>query len=274
MDLVEIRKKAKQAKVDAAGEVSEGSPETPDASGVPEGSGTGSASIAADNKETPGSEAETSDPEAVDEDAAPQDDSQPAPVGTGPEQTSGHPAAVPEETDQLAQLFRVGDDLQLASEESYLQAITADEVGIEEQGEQWLTFNLADEEYALPIRHVSEIIKPREVTDLPRVPEFILGIISLRGVIVPVLDLRRRLQFATGDGTSRSRIVVCEHGERIAGLLVDQITQVVQLPESLKEQPPAMLTGVDKELVEGVGRIQGRMIILLDLPTLLEFGSA
>lgn len=271
MDLVEIRKKAKQAKTEAEIDGSKDSLEPGESRQLPDVE-LENASGASPEPQAP--ETDNTGPAVDGRVEAPPGERVPASPAVGTDLATVKPAAPQDDADLLAQLFLVGEDLQLASEESYLQAIAADDADAEKDGEQWLTFNLAEEEYGLPIRHVSEIIKPREVTDLPRVPEFILGIISLRGVIVPILDLRRRLQFAAGEGTARSRIIVCEHGERIAGLLVDQITQVIQLPERSKEQPPAMLTGVDKELVEGVGRIQGRMIILLDLPTLLEFGSA
>lgn len=135
---------------------------------------------------------------------------------------------------------------------------------------QWLTFSLGAEEYAIDIESVNEIIKPREVTDIPRVPEFVLGIISLRGLVVPVYDLARRLEFGAINIQSQSRVIVCQHEDKMVGLLVDGITQVVRIKEKRIEPPPAVLSGLDREFVSGVGRYQGRMLILLQLKNILN----
>jgi len=135
---------------------------------------------------------------------------------------------------------------------------------------QWLTFFLCGEEYAIDIESVNEIIKPREVTDIPRVPGFMLGIISLRGIIVPVYDLARRLELGDVDISLQSRVVVCQHEEKIVGLLVDSITQVVRIKEKKIEPPPAVLSGLKREFVSGIGRYQGRMLIRLKLKNVLN----
>lgn len=140
----------------------------------------------------------------------------------------------------------------------------------EEEFRQYLTFSLGSEEYALDIADIREIIKPREITDIPRVPEFILGIISLRGIIIPIFDLKKRLNLGSITLTPMSRIVVCQLEDRIVGLLVDSITQVVRLPAGHIEPPPPVLSGLDRDLVEGVGRHQGRMMILLNLSCAMD----
>jgi len=172
--------------------------------------------------------------------------------------------------DVLDALFEATPDLTLATEEIYLQGLEGSDAENELDRQQWLTFNLGTEQYALDITYVREIIKPREITEIPRVPDFILGVVSLRGVIVPIYDLCRRLKLGSVEVDSRSRIIVCEQGDRIAGFLVDNITQVVKFSTGEIEPPPAILSGLDRELVEGVGRVQGKMIILLDLPSVLD----
>jgi purine-binding chemotaxis protein CheW len=172
--------------------------------------------------------------------------------------------------DPLEALFNFCPDVVLATEERYLQTLQAQADEKSEEVYEWLSFSLGREEYALDIEGVNEIIKLREITDIPRVPEFILGIVSLRGIIVPVFDLRRRLKLEAGEPTPASRIVVCQRGERAAGLLVDSITQVVRIPASSVEPPPAVFSGLDRELLAGVGRIQGRMLILLNLANVLN----
>jgi purine-binding chemotaxis protein CheW len=143
----------------------------------------------------------------------------------------------------------------------------------EQASRQYLAFNLGDEEYALDIKQISEIIKVREFTDIPRAPGFILGIISLRGVVVPVFDLRCRLNLGVSEIMSTTRIVVCQHEDVSVGLLVDSINQVVNLNDGEVEPPPGVLSGLDREMVSGLGRYQGRMIILLNIESVLDVAS-
>jgi len=138
---------------------------------------------------------------------------------------------------------------------------------------QYLAFHLGDEEYALDIRRISEIIKLREFTDIPRAPGFILGIISLRGVVVPVFDLRCRLNLGVSELLPTTRIVVCQHEDVSVGLLVDSINQVFNLIDDEVEPPPGVLSGLDREMVSGLGRYQGRMIILLNIESVLNVAS-
>lgn len=172
--------------------------------------------------------------------------------------------------DPLDALFSFQVDGGLATEQSYLQALTVEDETIDNDIQQWLTFSLANEEYALNIDSVSEIIKPREVTDIPRVPDFISGIISLRGIIVPVFDLNRRLKLGQSEMGPSTRIIVCQEGERLAGFLVDSINQVVNVPLSKIEPPPTVLSGLDRDFVEGVGRVDERMLILLHLSNVID----
>jgi purine-binding chemotaxis protein CheW len=153
--------------------------------------------------------------------------------------------------------------------ENYLQTLNRS-VEESESLRKLLTFFLADEEYALDIEVIREIIKPREVTDLPRVPDFILGLISLRGIIIPIFDLKRRLKLGNAEITPASRVIICQHEDKMIGLLVDSITQVICVPEKCIEPPPAVLSGLDRDLVEGVGRFQGKMMILLHLPCVAD----
>ncbi len=174
----------------------------------------------------------------------------------------------------LDRLFSAGEGMQFATEEAYQTALASQEVQEDAGSFQLLAFQLGPEEYALDIARISEIIKPRDYTDIPRVPEFILGLISLRGVVVPVFDLRRRFKLGETQLGAASRVIVCREGDVTAGLLVDSINQVIKLAADRIEPPPAVLTGLDRNLVEGVGRFQGRMIILLNLASVLDVEQA
>ena len=174
-----------------------------------------------------------------------------------------------------------GLDLLFSATEEFALSIDGPSDGIiespadarEQASRQYLAFNLGDEEYALDIKQISEIIKVREFTDIPRAPGFILGIISLRGVVVPVFDLRLRLNLGVSELMPTTRIVVCQNEDVSVGLLVDSINQVVNLIDDEVEPPPGVLSGLDREMVSGLGRYQGRMIILLNIENVLDVAS-
>ena len=177
---------------------------------------------------------------------------------------------VTDETSALDRLFAVTEEFVLATDESYADILDNQADSQAKSNRQYLAFHLGDEEYALDITQISEIIKVREFTDIPRVPKFVLGIISLRGVVVPVFDLRQRLNLGISELMSTSRIVVCRLDEVSVGFLVDSINQVVKLNDDDVEPPPGVLAGLDREMVSGIGRYQGRMIILLNLQKALS----
>ena len=172
--------------------------------------------------------------------------------------------------DALDRLFAATEEYALTINETYNDLPDGMSDSHSQSVRQYLAFNLANEEYALDITRISEIIKVREFTDIPRAPKFILGIISLRGVVVPVFDLRQRLNLGVSEQFSTSRIVVSQMDDMLVGLLVDSINQVVNLSDDELEPPPGVLSGVDREMVDGIGRCQERMIILLNLKNVLN----
>jgi purine-binding chemotaxis protein CheW len=154
------------------------------------------------------------------------------------------------------------EDLPLASGE-HLQA-TVDEY------QEYLCFRVSDEIYGINIMDIKEIIKPREVTEVPRAPSFVSGIISLRGIIIPIIDMLDRLGLPRETLTGRERVIVVRHGDAFSGLLVDEIIQVVHITKDCLEAAPAVLEGIDRDFVNGIGRADGRMIILLNLENIAD----
>jgi purine-binding chemotaxis protein CheW len=139
-----------------------------------------------------------------------------------------------------------------------------------------LAFIIGSEEYAVDIRRIREIIKPREATEVPRAPSFVLGIISVRGIIIPLIDLRRRLRLdpALWPPTRDARILIVTRAEESFGLFVDEVRQVVRMRDSEIEPPPAMLGGQDSEFIAGIGRpYRDRLLILLELDAVLTFST-
>lgn len=178
----------------------------------------------------------------------------------------------PSETlnDDLDRLFRMPENQIITANLTGFVASSESSLDKEIQLRQYLSFFLHKEEYALDIGQISEIIKVRETTNIPRAPDYVLGIISLRGVVVPVFDLRLRLNLDATATTKDSRIVVCRSEDLTVGLLVDSIYQVVKVNDQEIEEPPGHLTEFEREMLLGLGRYQGRMIILLKLDKLLD----
>jgi len=146
-----------------------------------------------------------------------------------------------------------------------------DEVKEEEEEQlQLLTFQLGGEEYALNIMDIKEIIRPRETTEVPRTPDYIMGIFSLRGAIIPVFDVSLRLGLPKSERGPQNRIVVVKSQEHLFGLHVDSVIQVLDIPLSRIEPPPEILGGVEGEFLRGIGRIEDRLIILLNLDRILK----
>ncbi len=165
---------------------------------------------------------------------------------------------------------------QFATEEEYAQGLVASvEEDVSEQV-QWLGFHLGTEEYALELEVVSELIKPRALTALPQVPDYVFGIISLRGEVIQVIDLNRRLGLTTENvcDAELQRIVVCEGAEQRFGLLVDRVSQVVRMPISEIETPQLVGDSPAAAFIQGVGRKQGKMLILLRPEKIMEIDIA
>ncbi|MRR33382.1 chemotaxis protein CheW [bacterium] len=135
---------------------------------------------------------------------------------------------------------------------------------------KYLRFRVADEDYGVSLLEIREIIKTRPVTEVPRMPGFVAGVISLRGTIIPVLDLRLRLGLAVVDASGRSRIIIAKRGEGMCGLLVDEVFQVLGLSGAEIEKAPPVLEGIDREFVRGIGRHGERMLIILDLEKVMD----
>jgi purine-binding chemotaxis protein CheW len=148
---------------------------------------------------------------------------------------------------------------------SFFSAPVREERKAVEATEHLATFFLGREEYGVDVRLVQEIIRVSEITQVPRAPEFIKGVINLRGRIIPVVDLKRKLGLGDVDVARQSRIVVVKIKERLIGLLVDGASQVLKVPVSTIEAAPDEVTEIDTTAIRGVAKLPGRLIILMDL---------
>lgn len=135
---------------------------------------------------------------------------------------------------------------------------------------QLVTFRLGNEEFSLDILRVQEIIRHMDLTRVPRTPDFVEGVINLRGRVIPVLDLRKRFGLPTEERTNETRIIVVDVDNRTVGLKVDAVSEVLRLPSDTVEPPPSIVTGAESEYIKGVGKLDNRLIILLDVSKILS----
>jgi purine-binding chemotaxis protein CheW len=139
-----------------------------------------------------------------------------------------------------------------------------------EATEHLATFYLDREEYGVDVKQVSEIRRVTEITVVPRAPEFMRGVINLRGRILPVMDLRCKLGLGEAGDTPNTRIIVVKVRERLIGLLVDGASQVLKVPVSRIEPPPEEVVERGGDYIRGVAKLDDRLIILMDIERLLE----
>ena len=133
-----------------------------------------------------------------------------------------------------------------------------------------LAFRLGAEEYGVDILRVQEIRGHDPVTRIANAPDFIRGVVNLRGIIVPIIDLRTRFRFGEGGGDHASVVIVLNIADRVIGMAVDSVSDVVRLaPEDIRPAPQ-MGSAFDTEFLRGLGTIDDRMLILLDIERLLS----
>ena len=134
-------------------------------------------------------------------------------------------------------------------------------------------FKVGRETYGVPITSLHEIVRVPEITVVPDAPDYVEGVINLRGKIVSVLDLRKRLGEATIAPSKRNRILVVEHRGRLCGLIVDSASDVLKIPAADVDPSPTEFVEGGLNCVTGLGKYQGRLIVLLDIAKVLEFSG-
>ena len=135
---------------------------------------------------------------------------------------------------------------------------------------QVITFFVGKEEYGINILRVQAIDRVSEITRVPRAPEFVEGVINLRGKIVPIVDLRRRMGLESRAPDRHSRIIVVELGDEIVGLRVDSVREVLRIPTALTEPPPDMTSSEEADYVEAVAKLDDRLVLILNVDRILR----
>lgn len=133
-----------------------------------------------------------------------------------------------------------------------------------------VTFKVGEEEFGVEILSVQEIIRIMEITKVPKAPEFVEGVINLRGKIIPVIDFRKRFNMEKRDEGKDTRIIVANIEEKTFGFIVDSVSEVLRIPTSAIEPPPSIVAGIESEYINGVGKLDDRLLILINLGKLLS----
>ncbi|KAB2825350.1 chemotaxis protein CheW [Aliivibrio sp. S4TY2] len=135
---------------------------------------------------------------------------------------------------------------------------------------QWVTFQLEEETYGINVMQVREVLRHTEIAPVPGAPDYVLGIINLRGNVVTVIDTRSRFGLMQGEITDNTRIIVIESERQVIGILVDSVAEVVYLRSSEIDTTPSVGTEESAKFIQGVSNRDGKLLILVDLNKLLS----
>ena len=136
---------------------------------------------------------------------------------------------------------------------------------------QLVSFELNGEEFGIEILMVQEIIRMIQITKIPNTQDFIEGVVNLRGRVIPVVNLRDKLGMPPKEHDAKTRIVVVEILGKTIGFIVDSVSEVLRIPVSITETPPAIISsGINSEFIKSVGKLEDRLVILIDLEKILS----
>ena len=136
---------------------------------------------------------------------------------------------------------------------------------------QFVTFNLGKQKYAIDILKVQEINNLKEITPIPNAPTYMEGAINLRGKVIPVLNLRRRLHLESKDMTELSKIVIADLNGLVLGMVVDSVSDVLRIPSDIVEAAPPVITGSSRsDFVLGIAKLSDMLVIILDMDKMVD----
>ena len=168
----------------------------------------------------------------------------------------------------------MGNLVQAQAAASAATAIAARQLAAAGEAHQYLTFNLAGEMFAVGILNVKEIIEYGSLTEIPMMPSFIRGVINLRGAVVPVVDLAARFGGKPSEIQRRTCIVIVEvrqdDGKSDIGIMVDAVSEVLEIPGSEIEPPPAFGAKIRADFIAGMGKVNSKFVIILDIMRVLS----
>jgi purine-binding chemotaxis protein CheW len=132
-----------------------------------------------------------------------------------------------------------------------------------------VSFHLGEETFIIDILQVQEIIRRMELSRMPKAPEYVEGVINLRGSVIPVMDLRKRFGIPLPEENEQERIIVIKTADKPVGMIVDAVTEVLRLPRETIDPAPTVDSTIDTRFVSGVAKVRDKLLFLLDLKQLL-----
>ena len=135
---------------------------------------------------------------------------------------------------------------------------------------QLVSFNIGEEEFGVDILSVKEINRMQNVTRVPNAPEYVDGVINLRGKVIPIVDLRSRLGMQRKEHDKNTRIIIVEMRGKVVGFVVDAVQEVLRIARGVTEVPPSILGSIKGDYIKAVGKLADRLLILLDLEKALD----
>ena len=138
-----------------------------------------------------------------------------------------------------------------------------------EELDEMISFSIDEEDYAVNIQTVKEVIRIKEISRLPKTPSFVKGVINLRGDVIPIIDLRDKFGLEQREYTKMTRVIVAELDGRPVGMAVDSASQVIRISSSDIEPPPPLVGGLSGEYLRGIGKLGEKLIILLNIDRIL-----
>lgn len=135
---------------------------------------------------------------------------------------------------------------------------------------KYVVFRLDGEEYGIDILRVKEIKEMLRITRVPKAPEFVRGVVNLRGEVIPVIDLRKKFNLPELKDSANTRIVIVTVDEITIGLIIDTSSEVLEIDKDYIEEPPTAITSIDHSYIHGIGKVNDRLIILLDAAKIIS----
>lgn len=141
---------------------------------------------------------------------------------------------------------------------------------VEQESIKVIVFQLADKEYAIPVSHVQGIEKLMHITRVPKTEKYVKGVINLRGVVTPIVDLRERFELPISEQEETTRIIIISLEDMEVGFVVDSANDVLDIPADSIEPQPEVVGSLEEEFISGVAKIDKRLLILLHLEKVLN----
>ncbi len=131
-------------------------------------------------------------------------------------------------------------------------------------------FRVGEQVFAMDIMQIRQIIRPLKITPIPKAPDFVEGMINLRGMVIPLLDMRKRFDIPIERPEAETRVIIASVDRQVVGMVVDEVTEVITIPQSEVQPQPQMIAGIQSEFLTGVCRYQDQILLIINLNAILS----